>query len=69
MDIIDIDILKPIFDQLAMRVAKILFIPLLITLLGVAILNKCNAPRAFILYGTVAMFLFSVYKMYELFYM
>ncbi|AIY76372.1 TPA: hypothetical protein ACLQU7_001495 [Bacillus tropicus] len=69
MDIIKIEVLKPVFDQLAMQLALILFIPLLIALLVVAILNKCNAPRAFILYGTVAMFLFSVYKMYELFYM
>ncbi|HDR6260668.1 TPA: hypothetical protein QC291_005358 [Bacillus cereus] len=69
MDIIDIDILKPIFDQLAMRVAMILFIPLLITLLGVAILNRCNAPKVVILYGMVSVFLFSVYKMFGLFYM
>ncbi|AQQ65181.1 MULTISPECIES: hypothetical protein [Bacillus] len=69
MDIIDIDILKPIFDQLAMRVAMILFIPLLITLLGVAILNRCNVPKVVILYGMVSVFLFSVYKMFGLFYM
>nr|EEK65624.1 hypothetical protein bcere0006_42630 [Bacillus wiedmannii] len=52
-----------------MRVAMILFIPLLITLLGVAILNRCNAPKVVILYGMVSVFLFSVYKMFGLFYM
>ncbi|WP_044784549.1 hypothetical protein [Bacillus thuringiensis] len=67
MDAIEIVVLKPVFDPLARQLAMILFIPTLITVVCVATLNKCNLLKFFTVYGILAVFLFSVYKMFELF--